>query len=61
MMMAKQIVHTCYGCKYYYRINDRNEIEYGKPFSYRHCDIKDTWDCDYFANDGEPNKNIRKG
>ena len=24
--MAKQIVHTCYGCKYYYRTNEDNNI-----------------------------------
>ena len=56
----KQIVHTCYGCKYYYRTNENRQVEYGKPFSYRHCDIENVWDCDYFANDGNPNVNIRK-
>lgn len=59
--MSKQIVHTCYGCKYYYRTNENGEVEYLKPFSYRHCDIKNPWECDYFVNDGEPNKKISKG
>lgn len=58
--MNKQIVHTCYGCKYYYRENENGEIEYQKPFSYRHCDIENPWDCDYFSNNGEPNVRVKK-
>ena len=54
--MSSKTVHTCYGCPYYYRETRNGEIEYMKPYSYRHCDIKDTWDCDYFANGGEPTK-----
>lgn len=51
--MSKKIVHTCYGCPYYYRVNGYGKIEYLKPHSYKHCSIED-WECDYFANGGEP-------
>lgn len=51
--MSKKIVHTCYGCPYYYRVNGYGKIEYLKPHSYKHCGIED-WECDYFANGGEP-------
>ena len=55
--MAKgKIVHTCYGCKYYYRINEQGEIRYGEPFSYRHCGIEYSMNCDYVLNGGESNK-----
>ena len=53
--MPKKIVHTCYGCRYYYSINKDGEKEYLAPHSLRHCDIHDVWDCDYFANDGHTN------
>ena len=54
--MAKgKIVHTCYGCKYYYRISEQGENQYGKPFSTRHCDIEYSMECDYVLNGGEPN------
>lgn len=59
-MAKKNIVHTCYGCSYYYRVNTTGDREYLQPHSYRHCNIEDVWDCDYFANDGEPNKKILK-
>ena len=60
MKMSKEkIVHTCYGCPYYYRTNKDGEKEYGKPFSYRHCDIENPWDCDYFANGGKPKRSVK--
>lgn len=60
-MSKSKVVHTCYGCKSYYRVNEDGMIEYLKPFSTRHCDIENPWDCDYFANDGEPRKVTEKG
>ena len=58
--MAKKIVHTCYGCPYYYRLNSVGDKEYLQPYSYRTCDIENPWECDYFANDGEPRKELAK-
>ena len=57
-MAKNNIVHTCYGCKLYYRVNANGEKEWGKPFSYRHCDIEHSMQCDYVLNDGEPNKKV---
>lgn len=59
--MKKDIVHTCYGCPYYYRVNNDGEKEYLQPHSYRNCDIENTCDCDYFSNGGEPRKIKRNG
>lgn len=59
--MEKKIVHTCYGCPYYYRLNSNEKKEYLQPYSSRHCDIENVWECDYFVNDGEPRKIVRKG
>ena len=58
--MAKdKIVHTCYGCPYYYRRKNEYDIPiYCEPYSVRHCDIENPWDCDYFANGGEPRKKV---
>ena len=59
--MSKKIVHTCYGCPYYYRSNNLGDKEYLAPYSVRHCDIENIWECDYFVNNGEPRKRISKG
>lgn len=59
-MSKREIVHTCYGCKFYYRVNSDGKKEWCVPFCYRHCDIENVWDCDYFANDGEPNVNVNQ-
>lgn len=59
-MSKKNIVHTCYGCKYYFRVNIHGEKVFLQPFSSRHCDIKNPWDCDYFANGGEPRKKVEE-
>ena len=59
--MSKKIVHTCYGCPYYYRYNHNGEKEYLEPYSGRYCEIENTWDCEYFVNNGEPQKRISKG
>ena len=60
-MKKTKIVHTCYGCSYYYKINSDGQKVYLEPYSYRHCNIENPWNCDRFADGGIENKNIKGG
>lgn len=47
--MSKTVVHTCYGCEFYYKTDKNGEKIYLAPHSYRNCDFENTWDCSRFC------------
>ena len=51
--MNRKVVHTCYGCQFYYRVDLNGEVKFLVPFATRHCDIEDVWKCNRFVNGGK--------